>query len=272
MSPSRDYHVGRDPESDVVIDDIRVSWHHAILHTEAGHWTIEDEDSTNGTYTGGRRIRATDVGAGSEIRFGNPSDGPRAVLLGREPPAPAAAPSLPSSADRPSAVSMPAATGTFRQPTTVRPLPAKTVRIGRDAGNDLVKEFVMVDPENGDWFERKAGDTGDDDKKTDPPKDASASPCPPESDRPCPSSSGATPSEPSPEDPASRPGDDPATSEPPPPEDPATSEPPPDDPATEPAPETPPDSQSAPQPPGADTPAPQDPGPGTAPQGAPAFS
>ncbi|WP_406119077.1 DUF6777 domain-containing protein [Streptomyces anulatus] len=135
-----------------------------------------------------------------------------------------------------------------------------------------VKEFVMVDPENGDWFERQAGDTGDDDKKTDPPKDASASPCPPGTDRPCPSSSGATPSEPSPEDPASRPGDDPATSEPPPPEDPATSEPPPDDPATEPAPETPPDSQSAPQPPGPDSPAPQDPGPGTAPQGAPAFS
>ncbi|KQX40801.1 hypothetical protein ASD97_35185 [Streptomyces sp. Root63] len=135
-----------------------------------------------------------------------------------------------------------------------------------------VKEFVMVDPENGDWFERQAGDTGDDDKKTDPPKDASASPCPPGTDRPCPSSSGATPSEPSPEDPASRPGDDPATSEPPPPEDPATSEPPPDAPATEPAPETPPDSQSAPQPPGPDSPAPQDPGPGTAPQGAPAFS
>ncbi|MFJ1801588.1 FHA domain-containing protein [Streptomyces sp. NPDC088180] len=148
MSPSRDYHVGRDPESDVVIDDIRVSWHHAILHPEAGHWTIEDEDSTNGTYTGGRRVRATDVGAGSEIRFGDPSDGPRAVLLGREPPAPAAAPSLSSSpssaADRPSAVSMPAATGTFRQPTTVRPLPARTVRIGRDAGNDLVIDDLVV--------------------------------------------------------------------------------------------------------------------------------
>ncbi|MBT2899115.1 FHA domain-containing protein [Streptomyces sp. McG3] len=144
MSPSRDYHVGRDPESDVVIDDIRVSWHHAVLHPEAGHWTIEDEDSTNGTYTGGRRVRATDVGAGSEIRFGNPSDGPRALLLGREPPAPAAAPSLSAPVDRPSAVSMPAATGTFRQPTTVRPLPAKTVRIGRDPGNDLVIDDLAV--------------------------------------------------------------------------------------------------------------------------------
>ncbi|MFD4130505.1 FHA domain-containing protein [Streptomyces globisporus] len=140
MSPSRDYHVGRDPGSDIVIDDDRVSWHHAILHPEDGHWTLEDEDSTNGTYTAGRRIRASDVGAGSEIRFGNPSDGPRAVLLGREPPSPAVTPS----ADRPSAVSMPAATGTFRQPTTVRPLPARTVKIGRDAGNDLVIDDLAV--------------------------------------------------------------------------------------------------------------------------------
>ncbi|SCD88499.1 FHA domain-containing protein [Streptomyces sp. DvalAA-19] len=138
MSPSRDYHVGRDPESDIVIDDDRVSWHHAVLHPEAGHWLLQDEDSTNGTYTGGHRVHTSDVGAGTVIRFGNPGDGPRAVLVGREPPA------HPAAADRPSAVSMPAATGTFRQPTTVRPLPAKTVRIGRDAGNDLVIDDLVV--------------------------------------------------------------------------------------------------------------------------------
>lgn len=39
---------------------------------------------------------------------------------------------------------MPAATGTFRRPTTVRPLPARTVRIGRDAGNDLVIDELVV--------------------------------------------------------------------------------------------------------------------------------
>lgn len=136
-----------------------------------------------------------------------------------------------------------------------------------------VKEFVMVDPENGDWFKRPAGDTGDGDKKTDPPKNASESPCPPGSD-PCPTSSGATtPSEPAPDDRTSQPGEDPATSEPP-PDDPATSEPPPDAPGTEPAPEDPPgspDSQSAPQPPAPDTGAPQEPGAGTPPPGAPAF-
>ncbi|MBT2490848.1 FHA domain-containing protein [Streptomyces sp. ISL-96] len=136
ISPSRDYHVGRDPTSDIVIDDARVSWHHAVLRPEADHWTLEDEHSTNGTYAEGRRIHEWDVGPGSVIRFGSPADGPRAVLLGREPP--------PSAPERPSAVSMPSATGTFRQPTTVRPLPARTVRIGRAADNDLVVDDLIV--------------------------------------------------------------------------------------------------------------------------------
>ncbi|TQK42963.1 FHA modulated ABC efflux pump with fused ATPase and integral membrane subunit [Streptomyces sp. SLBN-118] len=139
MSPSRDYHVGRDPSSDIVIDDARVSWHHAVLRADDGHWTIEDEDSTNGTYTDGRRIHQWGVGPGSVIRFGNPSDGPRALLIGREPPA-----AVVREPDRPSQVSMPFATGTFRQPTTVRPLPVRTVRIGRGPDNELVIDDLIV--------------------------------------------------------------------------------------------------------------------------------
>ena len=46
MIPGRDYHVGRDPSCEIVIDDDRVSWHHAVLKPEDGHWTLEDEDST----------------------------------------------------------------------------------------------------------------------------------------------------------------------------------------------------------------------------------
>ncbi|MDF3142627.1 MULTISPECIES: FHA domain-containing protein [unclassified Streptomyces] len=136
VAPGRDYHVGRDPLSDIVIDDARVSWHHAVLRPEADHWTLEDDNSTNGTYTEGRRIHAWDVGPGTVIRFGNPSDGPRAVLLDR--PGRTAAP------ERPSAVSMPDRTGTFRQPTSVRPLSTRTVRIGRAAENDLVIDDLIV--------------------------------------------------------------------------------------------------------------------------------
>jgi ABC-type multidrug transport system ATPase subunit/ABC-type multidrug transport system permease subunit len=134
MTPGRDYHVGRDPLSDIVIDDARVSWHHAVLRPEDGHWTLEDEHSTNGTYADGHRVDARDVGPGSVIRFGSPADGPRAVLLGRTRPPP----------ERPSAVSNPAGTRTYRQPTTVRPLPTRTVRIGRAPDNDLVVDDLVV--------------------------------------------------------------------------------------------------------------------------------
>ncbi|CAL9363410.1 ABC transporter ATP-binding_permease protein [Streptomyces sp. enrichment culture] len=131
MTPVRDYHVGRDPLSDIVLDDARVSWHHAVLHPGDGHWTVEDEHSTNGTYTNGQRIRAWEVGPGSVIRFGNPDDGPRVVLASPVP-------------DGPSAVSHPALTHIFRQPTSVRPLPTRTVRIGRDPDNDLVVDDLIV--------------------------------------------------------------------------------------------------------------------------------
>ena len=134
MTPNHDYHVGRDPLSDIVIDDARVSWHHAVLRPNADHWTLWDENSTNGTFADGRRVHEWDVGPGSVIRFGNPADGPSAVLADRPPPAP----------ERPSAVSLPAATGTFRQPTSVRPLPARMVRIGRGGDNDLVVDDLIV--------------------------------------------------------------------------------------------------------------------------------
>ena len=137
MSPGHDYHVGRDPLSDIVIDDARVSWHHAVLRPGAHHWTLADENSTNGTFADGRRVHERGVGPGSVIHFGNPSDGPSAVLT-----CPAAP--VPGSPSAVAAVSMPGLTGTFRRPTTVRPLPARTVRIGRAADNDLVIDDLGV--------------------------------------------------------------------------------------------------------------------------------
>ncbi|WP_330350774.1 ABC transporter ATP-binding protein/permease [Streptomyces sp. NBC_00582] len=134
MIPGHAYYVGRDPLSDIVIDDPRVSWHHAVLRPDGDHWTLTDEDSTNGTWSEGRRVRELGIGPGSVIRFGSPADGPCAVLASRPPPPP----------ERPSAVSMPARTGTFRRPTSVRPLPTRTVRIGRAADNDLVLDDLVV--------------------------------------------------------------------------------------------------------------------------------
>ncbi|MFE5770432.1 FHA domain-containing protein [Streptomyces sp. NPDC056485] len=156
MVPGRTYHVGRDPLCEVCLDDARVSWHHAILRPDGDHWTVEDEDSTNGTWADGHRIHEWNVGAGSELRFGSAADGPRALLLGPAPapaapepaapapPAPAAPGPEPVGA-RPSAVSHPSLTGTFRRPTSVRPLPARSaVSIGRAPANDLVIDDLVV--------------------------------------------------------------------------------------------------------------------------------
>ncbi|MER7958947.1 FHA domain-containing protein [Streptomyces sp. NPDC096030] len=276
MSPSRVYRIGRDPTSDIVLDDDRASWHHAVLRAVGDHWTLADEGSTNGTFADSHRIAVREVGPGTVIRFGHPGDGPRAVLSGAavraappepearaqapvraepepgrpeprpvpaEPQAPAAtpvragpeapapappdpepaapvadvpsaqapaaeapaadalspeprsasaeplsaearsggspeaparepgpatpvpppvpgpetppspppvpspeppAPAPPRTPPRPSSVSHPAATGTFRQPTSVRPLPTRTVRIGRAPDNDLVVDDLVV--------------------------------------------------------------------------------------------------------------------------------
>ncbi|MFE5545010.1 FHA domain-containing protein [Streptomyces sp. NPDC056534] len=196
MIPGRVYRIGRDPTSDIVIADARASWHHAVLSAPADHWTLADENSTNGTFTDGLRVDGPrEVGPGTVVRFGHPEDGPRAVLSsGAAPATPEAMPSAqppvrpaaepeaqppvqpeaqpetrpsvqpeaepapaPYSAvppdlvtprntppPRPSAVSHPAATGTFRQPTSVRPLPAHSIRIGRSPDNDVVVPDLVV--------------------------------------------------------------------------------------------------------------------------------
>ncbi|MGW3359011.1 FHA domain-containing protein [Streptomyces bungoensis] len=147
MRPGRDYHVGRDPLSDIVLDDPRVSWHHAVLRCDDGHCTLRDAQSTNGTYADGRRVRERDVGPGSVLRFGDPADGPRALLVGAPEPAP----------ERPSAVPVPELTGTFRRPSSVHPLPARTVLIGRAPESDLVVDDLTVSRRHAELRARAGG-------------------------------------------------------------------------------------------------------------------
>ncbi|MFE2363619.1 FHA domain-containing protein [Streptomyces virginiae] len=138
MSPGRTYHVGRDPLCEICFEDARVSWHHAVLRPDGDHWTVEDVDSTNGTWADGHRVHEWSVGAGSELRFGDAQDGPRAVLN-----APGLGPG--SAAAGPARISNPSMTTTFRRPSAVLPLPARTaVRIGRATDNDLVIDELDV--------------------------------------------------------------------------------------------------------------------------------
>ncbi|MER7521172.1 FHA domain-containing protein [Streptomyces sp. NPDC126499] len=78
-----------------------------------------------------------------------PDEAPPASVRPEPSPSRAEPPVTPSSAaaappPRPSSVAHPARTGTFRQPTSVRPLPVHAVRIGRAPDNDLVVDDLTV--------------------------------------------------------------------------------------------------------------------------------
>jgi len=49
--------VGRDPESDIVIDDIEISRNHLVISREGETFQIEDQNSTNGTFLNGKKLK-----------------------------------------------------------------------------------------------------------------------------------------------------------------------------------------------------------------------
>ena len=83
------YRIGRDPKSDIIMTDSRVSWRHAELRIDGDGWIIEDLGSTNGTFLGQERLGRIQIRAACVVRLGNPDDGP---VLRCMPQAPAAPP------------------------------------------------------------------------------------------------------------------------------------------------------------------------------------
>jgi ABC transport system ATP-binding/permease protein len=99
------YRIGRDPKSDIVVADSRVSWRHGTLRVEGDTWLLEDVGSTNGTFVGLNRIDRVPIVGDCVVRLGNPDDGPvlRCMLQaatppGVSPPPEAAAPFAPQAA------------------------------------------------------------------------------------------------------------------------------------------------------------------------------
>ena len=71
----RTIRIGRITDNDMVIDNPRVSAHHAVLEHK-GAWMLRDLDSTNGTYVDGVKISAaTRLRRGALVRFS--ATGPR---------------------------------------------------------------------------------------------------------------------------------------------------------------------------------------------------
>jgi ABC transport system ATP-binding/permease protein len=93
------YRIGRDPASDVVINEPRVSWHHATLRRDDGVWLMEDPGSTNGTWAGRQRVSRIQITGDCQLRLGHPDDG--AVVAFSLRPMPAEAPPQPQPQPQP---------------------------------------------------------------------------------------------------------------------------------------------------------------------------
>ena len=64
--------VGRDPESDIVIDDIEISRNHLVITSDGETFQIEDLDSTNGSFLNGKKLKKlTDIKNGDLISLGD---------------------------------------------------------------------------------------------------------------------------------------------------------------------------------------------------------
>jgi ABC-type multidrug transport system ATPase subunit/pSer/pThr/pTyr-binding forkhead associated (FHA) protein len=87
LSADRSYSVGRDPKSDIVVDDSRVSWRHAVLRVDGTTWLFEDVGSTNGTFQGSNRVQRLAISSSCAVALGHPN-GPALSCVVAAPVAP----------------------------------------------------------------------------------------------------------------------------------------------------------------------------------------
>jgi ABC transport system ATP-binding/permease protein len=136
LQPGGSYTIGRDPQSDIVMSDDRVSWQHAVIGVEDGSWVLTDSGSTNGTYLEQERVGRISLTGQRTIRLGHPANGPVIACTAGPPPRQATAIAMPSPG--PSASPAGGLSSSHRSPSVIRQLPTKVLRIGRAQDNDVV--------------------------------------------------------------------------------------------------------------------------------------
>jgi pSer/pThr/pTyr-binding forkhead associated (FHA) protein len=62
--------IGRDPDSDIFLNDVTVSREHAVLHVDAGEVRIEDVGSLNGTYVNDSIVTGAVLSSGDTVQIG----------------------------------------------------------------------------------------------------------------------------------------------------------------------------------------------------------
>ncbi|MBZ5619302.1 MAG: SpoIIE family protein phosphatase [Acidobacteriia bacterium] len=64
------FHIGRQPESHLIVRDSRVSRAHARILVENGEYVLEDSGSRHGTFVNGKRIQRQELHNSDKIEFG----------------------------------------------------------------------------------------------------------------------------------------------------------------------------------------------------------
>ena len=120
--------LGRRPYNDIVIDNLAISGEHAVLLLQDGQVTIEDLNSTNGSYVNGKAIRSAPLRDGDlveigryKIRFEQSVTAPAAALVNTTAASLAEPPSMPLAS--PSHAPMPARIRVLAGPAAGREAP-----------------------------------------------------------------------------------------------------------------------------------------------------
>src|SRR5262245_43497400 len=143
ITPDRTWIVGRAPDSDIVVDDSRVSRRHLVVETAGAAWVIRDV-STNGSWAAGVRIGpgGVEIPDAGEVRLHlGDSAGPELVVADGSPsglgtlplgPGPADWPAVPVDPLPEAAVPMDSAGAAVRMDSAdVAPPPARRRRFSR---------------------------------------------------------------------------------------------------------------------------------------------
>ncbi|OBJ49399.1 FHA domain-containing protein [Mycobacterium sp. 1423905.2] len=125
----RAWTIGRASETDICLDNPRVSRHHAVLEPSPDGWTLVNR-SSNGVFVDGRRVERLPISGAVQVLLGSASSGQLVEI------APSAEP-VPSTDGQ-------AETTVSRSPSAVHAIDQVVVTIGRAPDNHVVLNDLLV--------------------------------------------------------------------------------------------------------------------------------
>jgi putative serine protease PepD len=148
-------HVGSSPDADVKLDRPGISPLHAELRPTDAGWELHDCATESGTWVNNERVADTTLGPSTPVRFGGPADGVEAIINIGDPSATSAKEATPEGEGTDTdATWVYTEKSSARLPTggilirsrdgDKRFVPGSTVRIGRDAGLEVVADDQLV--------------------------------------------------------------------------------------------------------------------------------